>query len=206
MPHHPVAFRCRACGHFCAAGHAGIHDVPRACVACGAGVKHSPRGNVFLFPSNWEVLADATPARLAELGLTPADVERHAPCQVRDACENLARCSEARAVLDAKEALWKSKPLEAWQAELSALHAKADALDAVVYDHDDHARHAQVEHEKITLQQEIHDLLEKEWTAHDESNREEIQKAIDAEGKPRPGKPRKVVRAMRQRQQFGEHV
>src|ERR1019366_1577344 len=30
-------------------------------------------------PENWEVLADATPERLKELNLEPAEVERHVP-------------------------------------------------------------------------------------------------------------------------------
>jgi len=33
----------------------------------------------FFHHENWEVLADATPERLAELGLTPDQVERHEP-------------------------------------------------------------------------------------------------------------------------------
>lgn len=72
---HP-AFRCRACGHLEAAASAGEHAVPAACSACGEGVKFSARGIKSGNPDNWEVLADAPPARLKELGL--GQVARHA--------------------------------------------------------------------------------------------------------------------------------
>jgi hypothetical protein len=72
------AFRCKTCGHLHAAGHAGENDIPHACAVCGAGVSFTPRGTKTFQPDNWEVLADATPERLAELGLVPEQVARHA--------------------------------------------------------------------------------------------------------------------------------
>ena len=47
-------------------------------------------GIKFLAHENWEVLADATPERLAELGLTTADVCRHTPWAKGATAENRA--------------------------------------------------------------------------------------------------------------------
>lgn len=38
------AFRCRTCGHFEAAAHAGVNAIPDACSVCDAGVVHDPEG------------------------------------------------------------------------------------------------------------------------------------------------------------------
>lgn len=74
-----VAFRCRNCGHFETAAQAGDNPVPAACSICDKGVWYHWDGSSLAHwvadPANWEVLADASPERLAELGLT--DVERH---------------------------------------------------------------------------------------------------------------------------------
>ena len=69
------AFRCRACGHLEPAEHAGDCAVPHACCVCAAGVSFDAKGGRTFQPENWEVLADATPERLAEIGL--ASVVRH---------------------------------------------------------------------------------------------------------------------------------
>ena len=104
-----VAFRCRNCGRLHEAGHAGEHEVPHACRVCGAGVvfRHQELAadlqaaletgdkdkakrlaaevgrcdpaSKRLVSDNWEVLAEATPERLTELGLTPEQVEAHEP-------------------------------------------------------------------------------------------------------------------------------
>lgn len=69
-------FRCRACGHLDAADHAGECAHPHACRVCGAGVSFDPKtGAKKIDPENWEILADATPERLEELGV--AEVARH---------------------------------------------------------------------------------------------------------------------------------
>lgn len=81
-PFAPVAFRCKNCGRLHEAGHAGDADHPHACRVCGAGVSFDPRtGQKALDPENWEVLADAPPERLEELGLASQHVEQHAPPQ-----------------------------------------------------------------------------------------------------------------------------
>lgn len=38
MPHGPVAFRCKRCGHFITSEHAGENLLPHACSACSGGV------------------------------------------------------------------------------------------------------------------------------------------------------------------------
>lgn len=73
-----VAFRCRHCGHLEGTGHAGDLAVPLTCRVCRRGVKYDPdTGERRANPDNWEVLADASDARLAELGLARAAVCRH---------------------------------------------------------------------------------------------------------------------------------
>lgn len=72
------AFRCKNCGHLEHAGHAGERDVPLTCRVCRRGVKYNPdTGERTTHPDNWEVLAKATNARLAELGLKRAQVVAH---------------------------------------------------------------------------------------------------------------------------------
>lgn len=74
-----AAFRCCNCGHLEPVGHAGECAVPVSCSVCSAGTTFTPRGQRIDDASNWEMLADATPERLTELGLTADDVERHEP-------------------------------------------------------------------------------------------------------------------------------
>jgi hypothetical protein len=67
----------------CAPHKEALAAVPRASMTAhhsrGGRVIPLPFGVKFLLRENWEVLADATPERLAELGLTPEQVERHQP-------------------------------------------------------------------------------------------------------------------------------
>ncbi len=107
-----ISFRCKTCGHLEPATHAGDQTVPHACSVCGCGVRfggdhaafaaalraaktdaeikslcdaHSRQGTIkTLVPDNWEVLADAKPERLKELGLTAAEVERHVPANLSE--------------------------------------------------------------------------------------------------------------------------
>jgi len=47
---------------------------------CGAGVAFNPKtGLKQVVPDNWEILADATPERLAELGITEVAKHEGAP-------------------------------------------------------------------------------------------------------------------------------
>lgn len=71
------AFRCKTCGCIHPAEHAGECDCPHACSVCGAGVSFNAKGVKSLQPDNWEILADATAERLAELGLEASQVARH---------------------------------------------------------------------------------------------------------------------------------
>lgn len=76
-PYSKVAFRCNKCGRLHTSADAAEAAHPHCCRLCGAGVKFSESGVKTASSENWEVLADATPERLAELGLAPDDVERH---------------------------------------------------------------------------------------------------------------------------------
>jgi hypothetical protein len=73
----PFAFRCKNCGHLHSAEYAGECELPHACAVCDAGVTWTSRGIKSFDPSVWEVLADAKPERLKELGLTAKDVCKH---------------------------------------------------------------------------------------------------------------------------------
>jgi len=78
------AFRCVTCGKLHEAEHAGECEHPHACRVCGSGVSFDPKSGVkAVDPKNWEVLANATPGRLAELGLREA--ARHVPRKVEGA-------------------------------------------------------------------------------------------------------------------------
>jgi hypothetical protein len=99
-----VSFRCRNCGRLETSDHAAELELPAACRVCGAGVvfRHAELAAMLtregadvpalaaeiarcdpatkrLVPENWEVLADAPPERLAELGLAPESVAAHEP-------------------------------------------------------------------------------------------------------------------------------
>lgn len=74
------AFRCHTCGHLHTAEHAGEETIPAACSVCGSGVKFCPKTGVkSKCEDNWEVLADAEPERLEELGLAPEHICKHLP-------------------------------------------------------------------------------------------------------------------------------
>src|SRR3954451_443794 len=93
------SFRCKNCGRLETSDHAAEGEFPHACRVCGAGVvfRHAELAAALtepgadipalagqiarcdpatkrLVPENWEVLADAPPERLAELGLSPEQV------------------------------------------------------------------------------------------------------------------------------------
>lgn len=69
------AFRCKNCGHLVGPEAAGDNARPHACPCCGEGVKFTEKGIKYADPDNWEVLAETTPDRLTELGLTPESVD-----------------------------------------------------------------------------------------------------------------------------------
>jgi hypothetical protein len=99
------AFRCRKCSHLEAAGHAGEEILPHACSVCGSGVTFNPAGIKKLQADNWEVLAEATPERLAELGLTLEGVEKHVPLARGESREPKAVCAFAQDSLRTYEEL-----------------------------------------------------------------------------------------------------
>lgn len=163
------SFRCRLCSHLQGPESAGVRPTPSACAVCGK--------------SDWEVLADAAPDRLAELGLTAADVCAHTPDHDRDAAENLERCRAALAGLKDKEAAWKLNR-EAVIAEVHALDDKHDALAAkgpVSEDHADIDKHTT---ELARLRQKADDLVNSEWTERDAAHKAELEAAIARGGRP----------------------
>src|SRR3954463_8550286 len=74
------AFRCKSCGKLHSADVAAECAHPHACCVCGSGVSFHPKTGVkTAHPENWEVLSEATPERLAELGMEAHHVECHTP-------------------------------------------------------------------------------------------------------------------------------
>lgn len=72
------AFRCKSCGYLEGCDHASEHAHPAACRVCGDGVRFCPRrGTKSLAPENWEKLWEASDERLAQIGLSRDDVEKH---------------------------------------------------------------------------------------------------------------------------------
>ena len=117
------SFRCKQCGHLAPSAHAGEARLPHRCPVCGGGVAFSPQGVKALRPENWEVLADATPGRLAELGLTAAEVERHTP----HSREANARAGLAQIEADLKR---HADRRAHWAANKDAIAAEFNSLDA----------------------------------------------------------------------------
>lgn len=111
------AFRCKQCGRLHTSDHAAEAPHPHACSVCGGGVifKHQELADELdaaleagdkdrakelvaqirgcdpaakkLLPDNWEVLADAEPERLKELGLEPEHAVKHAAWSKEDGIE-----------------------------------------------------------------------------------------------------------------------
>ena len=187
------AFRCKSCGRLHTAECAGVNLLPIACEVCGYGVMYDLRGNRTNKPDNWELLADATPERLAELGISADQVAKSEPCKLRDARRNLERCADALAVLAEKEKVWQSKTPEQWQAELDALYRQIDTST------DNPAAYAKQEHDRLALEQQIKTLTSCEWTERDDKHRAELQDAIANDGKPSGRKPKSVLAHGRER-------
>lgn len=125
-PHSPVAFRCKSCGRLHAPGDAGEGNLPFRCRVC------DKRGS-----ENWEALADASPDRLAELGLSPSDVCPHAPgSREANTRAGLETIKEGLAHLEAKRAHWQANKdaitaeFRDLDAKLAGVEGKIDALDA----------------------------------------------------------------------------
>lgn len=82
------AFRCNACGRLHTSGDAAEAAHPHACRVCGGGVSFDPRsGARTVDDGNWEVLADASDERLADLGVSRDDVGAHEPWKVGETAE-----------------------------------------------------------------------------------------------------------------------
>jgi hypothetical protein len=73
------AFRCKNCGRLETSDQAAECSHPHACRVCGDGIRYDSRTGkkTPMLGDNWEVLADASPGRLAEIGLSPDQVEKH---------------------------------------------------------------------------------------------------------------------------------
>jgi hypothetical protein len=166
-----VSFRCKACGRLHSSGHAGEERLPASCSVCGAGVTFAPNGTKNRQADNWEVLADATPERLAELGLEPAQVEKHVPKKAADSyTEDYATCAANLALIEAKESAWtaaKDQKIAEWQQLAATLDAIPD---------DDPATEAAAKRRQLKAKMHIIECAE--FTSRDESTKAVLQARI----------------------------
>lgn len=166
----PYSFRCRACGFLDSGANAGTSGRPSACRACGAGaVFHPETGLKKLVPENWEHLAECSPARLAELGLSAADVVRHeALTRDEDEAADRKRVEANRAVLAAKKKHWKANEsaIRARHAELVADLKKIGRRQSPDPDR-----------ERSAIA-EIDDLVDSEFTDRDEAHLAELDRRL----------------------------
>lgn len=183
-----ASFICKTCGRPHSSADAGEAETPNKCCVCGAGVLFDSAGSKTHQRANWEVLATATPERLAELGLTAADVVAHVAKPVAQGYrEDYEATVKTLSVLNAKEAAWTASAPTAvpqWQAldaELRAL-VKAD---------DDGTLAA-----RAALKGQMHALEITEFTASDEHHRKclEARLALGADKPPQRAASRAFVR------------
>jgi hypothetical protein len=176
LPYQP-AFRCQKCGHLCGPEQAGIFQTPTRCSVCDS-------------PS-FEVLAQADPERLAELGLSPEQVAHHEPLSdEQDQAANKARCEETLAALEQKRSQWDEHKGQI----VARVFALDDAHESMTRSgpRSDHPRHID---EHVTAlsnnRQEAAELMGLEWSENDERLRTELEETIAAGGKAptkyRPG-------------------
>lgn len=166
----PVSFRCRQCGHLVTSAHAGEARLPHRCPVCGGGVVFSPQGVKTLRPENWEVLADAAPERLAELGLTAADVERHQPTpKEHNVRTGLAQIEADLARHEQRRSHWAANK-DALTAEFAGLDAKYESLGAQLDAASDPAELARLTDERDRVYQKMRELADLEPSARDEKH------------------------------------
>ncbi len=184
------AFRCKKCGHLHRAEVAGLNTTPNSCSVCSAGVQAAGLYD----KSVWEVLADAKPERLAELGLKPEDVVAHKPDAEKTRQENLARVEAALAQLDEKKANWTANQgaIVKEVHELEDKIAELVALSESQYDNDDSSGFAATMNQISAARSRIADLEGSVWTDRDDAHVDELQKAVKLDGHP-PGKGGKTI-------------
>jgi len=162
------SFRCQTCGHLVGSEHAGECVVPRACPVCRAGVRFHPDGQKTYQPDNWEVLAAATPERLAALGLAATDVAAHTPvAKEANVRAGIEVCQHNLALLAAKQAHWDAHQ-DALVAEFTQLDQRLTELDATIEGaQQDYPRWENLTHERARVWQRLHDLAGLEPDARD---------------------------------------
>jgi hypothetical protein len=171
------AFRCRTCGHLHPAEYAGESSIPHSCRVCSAGAVFDPKtGRRTPQPDNWEVLADADPARLEELGLTPEDVEAHEPSRERGRARNAEQVRANLSALKKKEEDWKANQADHF-AEYRKLTDRLDRIGEEINGAGDDA-YAALVHERETIRQWLKDLEGKEFTPRDAAHVAELEAVL----------------------------
>lgn len=181
-------FRCNTCGRLVEAGHGGILPTPTACPCCSAGVEFDRRGNKTFQRDNWEVLENATPERLEELGLLPDQVIPHRPSVPADLAADAARCQAEHDKLVTKEQNWVSYTDDI-AGEWEGLDKQLQALEAQQEEAWDADRVTEITKVKTAMQA----LENQEFTARDAAHKAELHARI-VNG-PKGGGPAKHVSA-----------
>jgi len=170
-----MGFRCKTCGHLHNSACAGIRTTPTACIVCGAGVTFTPSGTKTYQSDNWEILADATPERLTELGLTAADVDRHTPrTSQEDLSADLERIEANHATLTAKEADWianADKYIAQWQ----DLDRQLELAEKALTDNADYTAIGRLTDAIHKLKQAKRHIEAKEFTPRDKGHKSHLE-------------------------------
>ena len=188
------AFRCRNCGHLVGPEAAGERLTPTVCPACNRGATFAANGQKTFQPENWEVLADATPARLAELGLTIEGVAIHTPLSRSVSIEkDMQMCKANLAALEQKRQNWQANKEKIVQ-EFDELNVKLDALDhQIEAAMQDVPRWEKLTNERERVYQRLQDLSNMEpsnrdaaYQSHLESKLKEYEAVLAGQGSASP--------------------
>jgi hypothetical protein len=186
-----LAFRCKNCGYLCHGEVAGQNSLPHACTVCGCGVRFTETGLKVHQRDNWEVLADCTPERLAELGVTAEQIERYVPDHGKLNAENVERAKSAHSQLTAKESHWSANK-DTLVSEFKSKLAELKALESVDLTTVDAGEVADKQNQKAQLKQELERIRCTEWTQRDTAHKAEVEKEL-ARGCAAPNRAPKSV-------------
>lgn len=171
------AFRCAKCGRLEPAANAGENRFPHACSVCGAGVSFTPNGVKMLDAGAWEVLAEASEARLAELGITREDVESHVPLTKAAGREaDAERLAATLAAIDARRKAWATNG-RALTVEHGKLCQQLDAINARILAASDLDYEALV-YERDALERQLDAVEVQEHTPRDDEHEVHIRAEV----------------------------
>lgn len=201
----PFSFRCNNCGRLHESHHAGIRALPTSCDICGAGVTFDEKGNKTHKRDNWEILSEAKPERLAELGLKPEDVTPHIRVSEEDDIKNdLVRIDTIHTAITAKEEAW-SKNMVQHIDDWKKLDAELVNIDNLLPKTKDPSDHEALVNQRSKVVQAMKEIENKEHTDRDTAHKHHIL-AKKAEHTARVGKGMKAKTFVREPQNINVHA